>query len=84
MRKGCDQRWNLVNTGPGLRLWEGHSERERLEMRKEQAIRESQEEARRLAQARRFRRIRSLTLAQVAFMAAGLIFALLLALAAIH
>jgi len=53
-------------------------------MRKERAIRESREEARRLARARRFRRIRSLTLPQVAFMAAGLIFALLLALAAIH
>ena len=38
-------------------------ERERLEMRKKQAILESQREARQLAQARRFRRIRSLTLA---------------------
>ena len=73
-----------MNTGSRVRLWEGLSERERLEMRKERAIRESREEARRLARARRFRRIRSLTLPQVAFMAAGLIFALLLALAAIH
>jgi len=72
-----------MNTGPHLRLWEGLSERERLEMRKERAIRESREEARRLARARRFRRIRSLRLSQVTCIAAGLIFALLLALMAI-
>lgn len=73
-----------MNTGPGLRLWEGLSERERLEMRKERAIQESQAEAQRLARARRYRRLRSLTACQVVFIAAGLIFALLLALAAIH
>jgi hypothetical protein len=83
VRKGYDQRWNLVNTGPHVRLWEGLSERERLEMRKERAIRESREEAQRVARARRWRRIRSLTTAQVAFIAAALIFALLLALVAI-
>jgi len=65
-------------------MWEGLSERERLEMRKERAIQESREEARRLARARRFRRLRSLTACQVAFTLAGLILALLLALAAIH
>jgi len=84
VRKGCNQRWNLVNTGSRVRLWEGLSERERLEMRKEQAILDSQREARQLAKARRFRRIRSLTLPRVAYLAAGLVFAVLLALAAIH
>ena len=83
MRKGCNQRWNLVNTGSRVRLWEGLSERERLEMRKEQAILDSQREARQLAKARRFRRIRSLTLPQVSYLAASLIFAVLLALVAI-
>jgi len=53
-------------------------------MRKEQAILDSQREARQLAKARRFRRIRSLTLPRVAYLAAGLVFAVLLALAAIH
>jgi len=73
-----------VSSSSKERLWDGLSERDRLEMRKEQAIRESQREARQLAQARRWRRIRSLTLAQVTCLASALIFALLLALAAIH
>jgi len=53
-------------------------------MRKERAIRESQEEARRLAKARRFRCIRSLSAVEVALIAAGLVFVLALALVAIH
>lgn len=73
-----------MNTGPHVHPWEGLSERERLDMRKERAIRESQEEARRLAKARRLRRIRSLTLPQMAYLVGGLIFAVLLALVAIH
>ena len=71
-----------MSSSPNERLWDGLSERERLEMRKEQAIRASQREARQLAKARRFRRIRSLTLAQVTYLASALIFALLLALVA--
>jgi len=71
-----------VSSSSKERLWDGFSERNRLEMRKEQAIRESREEARRLAKARRWRRIRSLTLPQVAYLVAGLIFAVLLALVA--
>ena len=73
-----------MNTGPRVRLWEGLSERERLEMRKEQAILDSQREARQLAKARRFRRIRSLSAVEVALIAAGLVFVLALALVAIH
>lgn len=73
-----------MKAGSHLPLREGRSERERLEMRKEQAILDSQREAREMARARRFRRIRSLTPGQLTYLAAAVLFALLLALVAIE
>lgn len=72
-----------MSSSLNARLWEGATDRERQEMRKEQAILESQAEAGELAKARRWRRIRSLTLSQVTYIVAAAIFALLLALVAI-
>ena len=83
MRKASGERRQRVSSSLNAPLWEGSTDRERQEMRKEEAIRESHREARQMARAKRWRRIRCLTLSQVTYIGVGLIFAILFALVAI-